>query len=128
MLKNQSNISFGLEYNVKATYIGGHRAFPKQKHTKVKVYGDGIELEALKLTVPYSSMTNIENMDDKKISAIRVVALGVIGVLWKKKVVYTVIQYNDGVDEQTIMLDFGKEIDKIQPLIYQKMLVAKKLV
>lgn len=135
MLKNQSNSLLGVEHLVKAIYIGGHAAFPKQKHTNVEVYENRIEIEALKLSVPYSTMTNIENMDDKKISALRVVVLGliflplaIVGALWKKKKLYTVIEYNDGIVEQTIILDLGKEIDRIQPLIYQKMLVAKKLV
>jgi hypothetical protein len=135
MLNNQSNISLGVEHLVKATYIGGHKAFPKQKHTKVAVYGNRLEIVELNLSIPYSSMINIENMDDKKISALRVVVLGlvflplaIVGALWKKKVLYTVIQYNDGVDEQTIILDLGKGVESIQPLIYQKMLLAKKLV
>jgi len=37
---------------------------------------------------------------------------------------YTVIEYNDGKDEQTIILDFDKKIEEIQPLVYQKMLNA----
>jgi hypothetical protein len=76
-------------------------------------------------------MKNIENMDDKKISKLRVVVLGavflplaIVGALWKKRVLYTVIEYNDGTDEQTIILDLGKKIEEIQPLVYQKMLSA----
>jgi hypothetical protein len=38
---------------------------------------------------------------------------------------YTLIQYGDGIDEQTIVLDLGKKIDQVQPLIYQKMLYAR---
>jgi|SRR5215208_5658121 len=128
MLKNQSNNSLSIENIVKATYIGGHKAFPKQKHTKVAIYHDRLEILELNLSIPYSFMKNIENMEDKKISKLRVVALGpIIGVLWKKKVLYTVITCNDGIDEQTIVLDLGKGVDSIQPLIYQKMLLAKKL-
>jgi len=40
-----------------------------------------------------------------------------MGALWKKKLLYTVIEYNDGTDEQTIILDFGKKIEEIQPCI-----------
>ena len=72
-------------------------------------------------------MTNIQNMDEKKISALRVVGLGlvfvplaIVGAVWKKKHIYTVIQYNDA--ELTVVLDFGRLIDKLQPFIYRKML------
>jgi hypothetical protein len=40
-------------------------------------------------------MTNIESANEDKISAFRVAMLGIVGGLWKKKHVYTVIQYKD---------------------------------
>ena len=50
-------------------------------------------------------MKNIENMDEKKISALRVVVLGlvflplaIVGAMPKKRMTYRVIQYNDGKD------------------------------
>ena len=74
-------------------------------------------------------MTNIQNMDEKKIPALRVVGLGlvfvplaIVGAVWKKKHIYTVIQYNDETGELTVVLDFGRFIDKLQPFIYRKML------
>jgi len=79
-------------------------------------------------------MTNIENMDEKKISALRVVGLGqvflplaIVGALWKKKKIYTVIEYNDGIDTQSLVLDFEKNLEKKQPIIYQKMIALKRL-
>ena len=71
-------------------------------------------------------MTNIESANEDKISAFRVAMLGIVGGLWKKKHVYTVIQYKDEVDEKTIALDFGKKIDEAQPLIYHNMLESQK--
>jgi hypothetical protein len=131
MTTPQVSMPFFSERLVKATYIGGHKAFPKKSHTKVGIYEDRLELTNPSLRIPYASMKNIENMDEKKISALRVVVLGIvflplaiIGALWKKKMIYTVIEYNDGIDEQTIILDFGRKLDKIQPLVYQKMLSA----
>lgn len=72
-------------------------------------------------------------MDEKKISALRVVGLGlifiplaIVGAVWKKKHIYTVIRYNDTVGQQTIVLDFDRFIDKLQPFIYRKMLEFRK--
>ena len=48
-----------------------------------------------------------------------------LGYIWKKNHIYTVIEYDDGVDRQKIILDFDKNIEKMQPLIYQKMLQAR---
>lgn len=71
-------------------------------------------------------MINIENMDEKKIAAERVILLGVFGALWKKKHIYTVIHYKDESDEQKIVLDFEDYVDSCQPWIYKKMLEARK--
>lgn len=109
-----------------ARYLGGHKMYPKATDTKVLIYKDKVEVEKLNLQVPYTAMTHIENADEKKISAMRVVLLGLIGALWKKKHVYTVIQYIDALnEEQSLVFDFDKDIDKAQPIIYQKMLQAK---
>ena len=51
--------------------------------------------------------------------------LSIIGTMWKKKKVYTVIEYNDGIDTQSIVLDFEKHLEKKQPIIYQKMIAAR---
>jgi hypothetical protein len=70
-------------------------------------------------------MTDIANIDKEKISAGRVVGLGlilpdlaIVGALWKKNHRYTVIQYKDGIDTPSIIIDFGEYIDEAQPLIY----------
>ena len=59
-------------------------------------------------------------------SADRVIMLGVIGALWKKKHIYTVIHYKDELDQQKIILDFEDYVEYAQGLIYRKMLEARK--
>jgi len=119
-----------------AKYLGGHKAYPanKPKDVKINIFLDRIEIHSDKFlfNIPYSQMTNIENMDEKKISALRVVGLGlvflplaIVGAIWKKKKIYTVIEYNDGIDTQSIVLDFEKHLEKKQPIIYQKMIAAR---
>ena len=45
--------------------------------------------------------------------------------MWKKRHLYTVIQYKDELDDQTIVIDFDNNIDEAQSLIYRKMLEAR---
>jgi hypothetical protein len=45
-----------------------------------------------------------------------------LAYLWKKNHIYTIIQYDDGHDIQTIVIDFHKNVDYAQALIYKKML------
>ena len=79
-----------------AKYLGGHKAYPakKPKGVKINLFVDRIEVHGDKFlfNIPYSQMTNIENMDEKKMSALRVVGLGlvfiplaIVGALWKKR-------------------------------------------
>lgn len=71
-------------------------------------------------------MINIENADKDKVSLFRVAMFGVIGALWKKNHIYTIIQYGDEMDDHTIAVDFEEYIDEAQPLIYHKMLEFRK--
>ena len=104
-------------------YMGGHVEYPKPLECTVYLYHDRIELENPNLIIPYKRMTNIESADEERISAFRVVMLGILGALLKKKHVYTVIQYKDSVDEKTIVLDFGGKVDEVQRLLYRRMLI-----
>ena len=123
------------EHRLHVKYLGGHKAFPITKpiDTEILIYNDKIEVAyPLELKIQNSKISNIENMDDKKISALRVIGLGlvalplaIVGAMWKKKKVYTVIEYNDGLDKQTVIFDFDKHLEKIQPLIYHKMLQSR---
>jgi hypothetical protein len=73
-------------------YMGGHKAYRRPTDTRISFYDDKIELENPPLVIPYSSMKNLENFDEKKISAKRVVALGlvavplaIVGAMWKEE-------------------------------------------
>jgi hypothetical protein len=117
-----------------AKYVGGHPAFPKSHDTKVLIFKDRLELEKLEVEIPYKTIKSIENMDEKKMKALRIVVLGVIflplaivGALWKKKYRYTVIQTHDTDNNMdvTIILDFHRKIEEAQALIYDKVVESK---
>lgn len=110
-------------------YLGGHKAFPTYTDTKMHFYYDRVEIDNPKLVVPYRHMQNIENTNEKKISALRVIVLGlifvplaIVGALWKKNHIYTIIRFRDYFDDQMIVLDFDKNIDSAQSVIYKRML------
>ncbi len=65
--------------------MGGHVSYPKSSNCRMYLYNDRIELEDPELTITYQNMSNIENADENKISALRVAMFGIIGALWKKK-------------------------------------------
>ena len=116
-----------------AKYLGGHKMFPKNTDVRVWILDDMLEVGGLGLQVPYSSLTNIENADEKKIKALRVVVLGlvflplaIVGALWKKKYIYTILEYVDEMNErQTLVFDFGKNLDKAQATIYRMMIESR---
>lgn len=107
-------------YDVK--YMGGHIEYPKSSYSRMYFYNERIELENPRIVIPYQSITNIQNADEKTISALRVVMFGIVGALWKKKHLYTIIQYKDSVDEKIVVLDFDDNVDAMQPFIYRRMM------
>lgn len=109
-------------------YMGGHKLYPKKQRAVVHIERDGLRIEELdNLQIPYSKIKSLENMDEARITKTRVLLMGpLIGLLWKKKFLYTVIEYNDGLLDQSVILDCDKDADGIQRMIYARMLKAKQ--
>jgi hypothetical protein len=108
-------------------YMGGHKAYPSPSYTWIYFYEDRFLIEAYNLTVHYAKIKDIFNTNEKRRHAERL-ALGIILLpfaltyLWKKNHIYTIIEYDDGHDNQKIVIDFDKNVDYAQSLIYKKML------
>jgi hypothetical protein len=120
-----------------AEYSGGHPQYPTSNYCYCKLYENRLEIcywnrdtqyyeESPSIVIPYDHIINIENADKDKISAYRVAMLGIVGALWKKKHIYTIIQYKEEKGERSVIIDFGKDINEVQPFIYKKMLESKK--
>lgn len=95
-----------IKFDVK--YCGGHKAYPTRKaiKTKIFVFIDRIELtnNLFILTIRFDQMTNIENLNKNRI--------------------YTVLEYYDGIDKQSLIFDLGKHL-KMQTVLYQKMIAQR---
>jgi hypothetical protein len=114
------------DYKFGAEYMGGHKAFPKKKDTDLLIFHDRIILDKMGLEIPFRSMTNIENSDAERLTKTRMFLTPFfIGFFWKKRYLYTVIDYHDGIDKQTVILDLHKSVEKAQAIIYQRMLSSK---
>ena len=108
-----------------AKYLGGHKLYPKSVDVRVNIFSDRIEIPILHLRVSYTFMSNIENADEKKITAKRLFLVGLFAFGWRKKDVYTIIEYLDGFNQkQGLVFDFGKSIQEAQQRIYDRMLAS----
>ena len=113
-----------IEYDSK--YMGGHKLYPKSLEVKVCLFADRIEIEALHIRISYTSITDVENADEKKITAKRMFLVGLYAFAWKKKDVFMIIEYIDGFNQkQTLIFDFGKKIEEAQRKIYDRMLAFR---
>src|SRR5437867_12628420 len=92
-----------------ARYMGGHNDYPTPRLTDVFIYQDNIFLKGLGLQIPYSSILKIHNASKEEISGF--LFIGPVGTWWKKNHLYTVIQYKNGIENQTIVVDFDRNID-----------------
>ena len=111
-------------FNVK--YLGGHKGFPtkKARDARIGIFIDRIEVQTdkFKVVIPFLRMTNIENMDEKRITTKRWFWVGAWAIAWKKKYVYTVIEYDDEHDSLGLIFDFEKHLESMQGAIYQRMI------
>ena len=102
-------------------YLGGHMAYPEQTYSEIYYYEDRMELSAYRIIIPFNQIKHIDNTRERKRHE-DWIALGLVGLLWKKNVVYTIIEYNDESGQsQKIVLDFGNKANYAQGLIYNKM-------
>jgi hypothetical protein len=113
-----------------AKYIGvlsSNKSYPLEEGAYVHFYEDRVVLELLKskhrTVIPYKNMTEIQNLDaKKKFDLDRIFALGVVGLLWKRHAIITVVKYSDDKSEpQTVALDFEHNTKYAQPLLDKKM-------
>ena len=112
-------------------YMGGHKAYPKPQWTEIFFYEDRFEFEAYGLKVYYNKIKDISNSKDRKRDTERLAAgllfpPAALAYLWKKDHIYTIIEYDDGVDIQKIVIDFENNANYAQGLIYKKMLESRK--
>jgi hypothetical protein len=110
-------------------YLGGHKGFPtkKPRDARIRVFIDRIEIrtDKFEVKIPYLTMTNVENTDERRITTKRWFLVGVWAIAWKKNFVYTVIEYEDEHDTLGLIFDFGKHLESKQGIIYQRMINAR---
>jgi hypothetical protein len=112
---------------IDAKYISGHSLYYHEKGTDVLFYQDRMQFDNMDITIPYAAITKLGAQEDRHITKTRVFLTGVFpGLFWKKKYRYTVIEYNDGIQDQTVILDFHKEANKAQRIIYGQMAGARQ--
>jgi hypothetical protein len=114
------------DYVVPMEYIGGHKAYPKKCGTDLLIYRDRLLIEKPEITIPFASVSNIENQTAEHITKTRVLFTGLIGLFWKKKYLYTVIDFNDGFDNQSVILDLHIDVEEAQQIIYQRIVESRR--
>ena len=121
-------------YFFKGKYLGGHILHPKPQKITLVLRPDKLVIDELEFELPYSSIKNIENTTEEKIKASRVIGLGLIwlplgiaGLFWKKRSVYTHLVYQDELGMNTsIILDFDKNLNEVQKEIYRRAVAERK--
>jgi hypothetical protein len=78
-------------------YLGGHKAYPQPIYSQIYFYEDRIELQVYRLKIYFKSIKNVENVNEKKrdseyLAAGLLLPPVVLGYLWKKNHIYSVIE------------------------------------
>lgn len=117
-------------------YKGGHPSLTSEKDCKLTVTSDGITISCgftKQVMIPISQVTNtqLETQDqvEKRITATRLLTLGVFALAFKKKKKttdkYLTIDYQDVNGIENTVLFSGKNVPKAHSMIYEALTTYK---
>jgi hypothetical protein len=115
-----------------ATYLGGHPRYAADEQIGVHIHPTLLELafKGHSIVIPYSDMKNITNLYNGEVmDGGNVAIFGVVGLLIKRKVNAMVIEYDNDKETsktETVALDFWGNARYAQPIIYDRMMDARK--
>lgn len=109
----------------KAKYLGGHGAFPKSMDCRINLMDSYVEISEFPIQIPYADIVNIQSQTQEKITAKRLLLVGILAIAWKKKKLYMVLTYKEDSIEHNMIFDVDK-IEEVQPAIYRQMMAARK--
>jgi len=113
------------EVKINAKYIGGHSMYPVENETQVWFFADRLVVMNPRIIIPYGEITKLGGQQERRITATRVFFTGVIGLVSPETFRYTVIEYNDGFMDQTVVIDFRNNAENVQTGLYKNMIDAK---
>ena len=98
--------------------------YADRRNARLSVGPNEIFIDALQLHIPYPMIKEVKNVSESQMKALRVIAFGIVGALWKKKETYLCIVYNDGIQDQSPVFKVDN-LDKAQRDIYQHVVKTK---
>ena len=107
-------------------YLGGHSMYADKRPINLSLAIDEIRISSLGLQIPYSAIKEVKNVNESNMKALRVIAFGVVGALWKKKETYLCLVYNDGIQDQNPVFKLNN-LDVAQREIYQRVVQSRKV-
>ena len=107
-----------------AEYLGGHCMYVGKKRVSLSIHPEEVCISVLNIQIPYFAIKEVKNIDESHMNALRVIAFGVVGALWKKKETYLCLVYNDGVQEQSPVFKIDR-LEEAQREIYQRVTKSK---
>jgi len=115
-------------YSYKAKYMGGHSAYPKEMDVSLILKPETLDIPEFPATVAYPAITNVQSMGQDKLTAKRLLLVGIFAFAWKKKEQFMVLTYKDelGMTQNPVFRVAKGKINEVQPAIYQRMMNAKQ--
>ena len=118
-----------------AKCLGGSLELGQPQSLLIFIYPDRIFLDRFRITIHYSSMTEVQMIDPRNEGDSEKVSWGVVAlplVAWslikKLKCGATVIKYLESGQSKSLILDFGKNFRYAHRLIYDRMIKFRPLI
>jgi hypothetical protein len=112
-----------LRYSVE--YVGGHPLYTDKRSGDLFLNQNDLFLKELNVHISYSSVKEATTVTQENISARAILAVGLVGVIFKENETFVRLVYNDGFMDQNLILR-TRFANEIQKEIYQRIIAAKK--
>lgn len=133
------NLNDGQIEEAEGTYyancLGGSLELEKPRSLMIFIYPDRIFLESFRITIHYSSMTEVQLIDPRNEGDSEKVGWGIValplaawGLIKKLKCGATIIKYLENGQSKSLILDFGKNFRYAHRLIYDRMIKFQLLI
>ena len=80
----------GVAYSYKAKYMGGHSAYPKEMDVSLILNPESLDIPEFPTQIQYPSITSVQSVGKDKLSAMRLLFVGILAFAWKKKQTFMV--------------------------------------
>lgn len=116
-------------------YIGGQAGYTDRRQIKMRLAKENLVVAPSAFSssylgqplfsIPYVSISSVQDMPSERISTLRVLISPIGGLLWRKNEHYLAVTFKDDLDMEHTTIFKMKKPEEAQAAVYDKVVTAK---